>query len=338
MSPTDDFGQMAEPTRGEAAYWFARMRSSDAEASRQAFETWYADADNARAYEQLVARWEQSAFIGATATGRARSLRRASFVVRHPAWSAAAALVAVIGALGVMTAGFRLHSGPTGLAGASGSERLASGSALRLIVLSDGSRVTLDQASLVLVSYSPDRRVLSLERGRARFDVAHDAIRPFVVRAGPSEVTARGTLFDVALRGPTATVTLIRGVIEVRARNGAGTPSILTAGQQIAVADAQSRGPVSAPADSGGWLPRMIEFDRTPLADASAKIEAAAGPRIILTGDVGALRITGGFRPGDTAALAQAAAAMFDLNTDRTAGGDFVLSRRDRRAPKKIGG
>ena len=38
--------------------------------------------------------------------------------------------------------------------------------------------------------------------GRALFDVAHDAGRPFVVEAGARQVTALGTRFDVRLATP----------------------------------------------------------------------------------------------------------------------------------------
>ena len=45
--------------------------------------------------------------------------------------------------------------------------------------------------------------------GQARFDVAHDAARPFSVHAGGQTVVATGTAFNVDLLGPQVLVTLI---------------------------------------------------------------------------------------------------------------------------------
>ncbi|WP_116091767.1 FecR family protein [Sphingomonas crusticola] len=327
MSPTEEFGEIPEPTRREAADWFARMRSPEAAASRQAFEDWYNDPGNARAYEQIVGRWEQSAFIGATPTGRSRYLPRASLAARHPAWAMAAALIAVAGATGLIVARFRPHSAPTEIAEVASSQRFASGGTLREVALGDGSHVTLDRASLLLVSYSDSRRAMRLEQGRARFDVAHDAARPFVVSAGAGEVTAHGTLFDVALRGEVATVTLLRGTITVAGRSAASPPRWLRAGQQIVVTRTGSALETTAVAPrTAAWLPPMIEVDRMPLEQAASEIGAGAKQRIRFVGTVGALRITGAFRAGDLEALARAAAAMFDLRLEHDASGDYILS------------
>jgi transmembrane sensor len=62
---------------------------------------------------------------------------------------------------------------------------------IRSFSLADGSSVTLDSDSLVLVTITPVRRDLQLVRGRARFTVAHD-LRPFVVAVVGGTVTARG--------------------------------------------------------------------------------------------------------------------------------------------------
>jgi len=337
MSPTEDFGAIPERARRQAADWFARMHGPGAEAWRDAFEAWLANRGNARAYDQLTGRWEQSAFIGATELGRERGLRRASFVARYPALAAAAALIVLVGGTGLYFAE-RGHDAKTKVAASSRSQRFETGAALREVALSDGSRVTLDRMSLVLVSYSPERRELQLERGRARFEVAHDARRPFVVDAGVGEVTAHGTLFDVTLRGNAVTVTLLTGAITVRPRAAATSGRLLHAGQQILVpAHRPLPDPVAAPADADAWLPRMIAFDGTPLADAAARLDQGR-PHLLFADDIGSLRITGAFKAGDIEALAQAAAAMFDLKLERKATGDLLLTRPAQAAAKKSGG
>src|SRR3546814_6360827 len=66
----------------------------------------------------------------------------------------------------------------------------------RNIRLADGSVVELDEGSELSTDFNKSRRELKLERGRARFEVAHEG-RPFIVLAGGGSVTARGTVFDV---------------------------------------------------------------------------------------------------------------------------------------------
>lgn len=325
MSPKETFGPIEEKIRVEAADWFARMRGPDAAASRAQFQAWYATPAHAHAYEQMVARWEQSAFIGASSTSRHRRLRRASLVARHPALSAAAALIAIVACTALIYENRGPRSGPETAALASPA-RYASTGEIREIALGDGSRVTLDKASLVLVSYAPGRRTLLLERGRARFHPARDAARPFVVRVGTSKISADGALFDVAFEGTAATVTALDGSVTVRPR--AAPARLLLASQQIVLPEhGAPSAPVRTPTGAAAWLPHMITFDHTSLADAALQVGRNVPTRILFTDDASALQITGTFRSGDLDGLARAAQAMFHLKRSRDPAGNIVLSR-----------
>src|SRR3546814_21025844 len=66
---------------------------------------------------------------------------------------------------------------------------------IRSVGLDDGSVVTLDKSSAVAIAFTPDKRRLTLVRGRERFTVAHVG-RPFVVFDNGRTVTARGTVID----------------------------------------------------------------------------------------------------------------------------------------------
>lgn len=67
------------------------------------------------------------------------------------------------------------------------------------VTLQDGSVIHLNTNSLVKIDYSGTRRMITLERGEAHFDVAHDESRPFVVKTGNNSVTAVGTAFNIQL-------------------------------------------------------------------------------------------------------------------------------------------
>ena len=83
------------------------------------------------------------------------------------------------------------------------------------LVLADGSKVTLNTASAVRADYSGHDRRLTLVRGEAFFDVAKDPTRPFVVTAGPRQVIAVGTAFNVRLQDRQVRVTLVEGKVRV---------------------------------------------------------------------------------------------------------------------------
>jgi transmembrane sensor len=91
--------------------------------------------------------------------------------------------------------------------------------------LVDGSTITLDSQSEVRVRYTRNGRDLTLTRGQARFEVAHDVERPFSVVAGGQKVVATGTVFNVDLLGSKVLVTLIEGRVVVLPQ-GLGVPAL----------------------------------------------------------------------------------------------------------------
>jgi transmembrane sensor len=90
-----------------------------------------------------------------------------------------------------------------------------------LLLLPDGSRITLNSASSVQTNYSKEQRRVTLIRGQAFFAVAKDAARPFIVTAGSRQVVAVGTEFDVSLSERQLRVTLVQGKVRVVAASQA---------------------------------------------------------------------------------------------------------------------
>src|SRR5690606_7675607 len=85
------------------------------------------------------------------------------------------------------------------------------------ITLPDGSKVTLDEGTVLRADETRRERRLELVEGRAFFRVAKDASRPFVVRARGKTITALGTAFDVSLEAEQVEVTLVEGRVKVEA-------------------------------------------------------------------------------------------------------------------------
>jgi transmembrane sensor len=249
----------------EAALWLTRLQEADAETST-AFETWLdTSPEHAAAWQQVNESWaligEHSASpelveLRRAALGDARSRRRD----RSPrtswlGWRSTAAVAAA--ALGLTVGAVVLWQSAQ-----SDAYRTAAGER-RTVTLIDGSTVTLDSQSEVRVRYTRSARALTLTRGQARFDVAHDVERPFSVVAGGQKVVATGTVFNVDLLGSKVLVTLIEGHVVVLPQvqgDDAARPNTGNANQ-------------SAPRLPAQRLPRMIASGRG--------VELLAGEQLI---------------------------------------------------------
>jgi transmembrane sensor len=84
-----------------------------------------------------------------------------------------------------------------------------------LLVLADGSKVTLNTDSAVRADYTGRERRLTLVRGEAFFDVAKNPTRPFIVTAGSRQVIAVGTAFNIRLQDQQVRVTLVEGTVRI---------------------------------------------------------------------------------------------------------------------------
>jgi transmembrane sensor len=193
---------------------------------------------------------------------------------------------------------------------------------MRDVRLPDGSVVTLDADSAVSGRFTDGKRALTLQNGRARFAVAPNHARPFVVAAGPREVVAVGTKFDVDLAAGTLTVTVLEGRVTVGSRDGASGSVALSAGQRII--DRGDR-PVAqaAPAeDAESWRGGVIAFDNQTVAEAVTVMNRYGGQRV-LTRDpkIGALRVSGQFRAGEGDRFAATLADVHGLRVVRRSDG-----------------
>lgn len=85
----------------------------------------------------------------------------------------------------------------------------------RSVPLEDGSLVYLNTDSDLKVDLTGPERRMTLVRGEARFTVAKDPNRPFIVNTKHASVRALGTIFNVQTGGERTAVSVIEGRIEV---------------------------------------------------------------------------------------------------------------------------
>jgi transmembrane sensor len=314
-----------EALREQAAAWLARVRGGGADDQR-AFKEWYqADPSHAAAYDAVLDSWEISEWVGATPLAQARAnLARTNRRRRYLVGALAATVAAILLAFGAYSAGLvgRDPKAPVEFASRTGE--------IRTLVLDDSSRVTLDSASLVKVAYSRDERRVFLSRGRARFRVAHDQLRPFIVATPAGLVIAHGTVFDVALDRGRATVALLEGSIEVRSPPLAGRrPSsrMLSPGQRVVLQGGDVPPPTHSSKADVDWPHAMLSFENAPLGEVVAAANRFGLARIVLSDPALArLRFTGTFKVADGEQLASLLATAFDLELARSDDRTFVLS------------
>ncbi len=338
----------------QATQWFVRVRSEDARVEDlPEFKRWIdSDERNELAYRQVAAAWSG---IGAHAAApevmvaRRNALddaRRAAsgrwsvraWFSHHVALAASVCVVLIGSALY-----FYLQQGvySTGI----GEQR-----ALRL---DDGSVVTLDAKSRVRVAYTDGVRLLMLERGRARFDVARDPLRPFRVQAGDQTVVAHGTQFNVERMGETVLVTLLEGRVAVtgiavassaptppaaaaeqtsalppRQRNSAASVVELTAGQGLTVR-ANGRATMVPKIDverATAWQSGRLFFDNEPLASAAERVNRYSKLQIEVSPSVANLEVSGVFTAGDADAFVEAISTYFPVRSERTGSAEIQLT------------
>ena len=184
----------------------------------------------------------------------------------------------------------------------------------RLVILPDGSRMTLDAQSRVTAQFSGNRRDLELVSGRAFFDVRHDASRPFTVSAANLRLVDIGTRFDVEKARDRVQVTIIEGRISVRAP-GAATPVLLSAGDQL-TAEGNGRPVIGkATGDAAfGWQNGFASFDNMKLSDAAAILNRYPGQTLIVENPrVTSLRVSGNFRLGDARRFGRALEEVYPV-------------------------
>jgi transmembrane sensor len=323
----------------EATDWFIRMRDEGADKLRPEFEAWLArGALHRAAYNRVANLYGAGKNVNWESLPPPRPVRGA---MKLTMLSAAGAMVLVAFLLWRALVGPLIPIGgdgaqPSGEVAAIPSLQLMSRlGEIRRVSLSDGSQITLDTDSLVTVDFRNDERELRLERGRARFDVAHER-RPFVVDAGDTEVIAHGTEFDVALwNDHHVDVALLRGSIDVnlRPREPGPTKQLvahLRPGDGLHLRDAAGvSGLRPERRVIQDWPTGFMDFDDEPLADL-VDIANRYTPTKIRFGDpsTGRLRVSGTFRIDDGARLARSLADLFDLSISSQPGAIVLSAKR----------
>ncbi len=233
----------------------------------------------------------------------------------------------------------------------------------RSILLTDGSRVTLNSAATVEVDLRKHRRVIHLLRGEALFQVSHDPQRPFDVYADGHVVRAIGTEFNVDLLAHYAAVTVLQGRVAVMsaaeadlpmppawtaaaAAGGLRTPLrlvrfpapsgalILGVAQQVLITPQGLSAPraVRHLAATTAWTHRQLVFEARPLGEVVDELNRAGNTRIVIaSAALRARKVTGVIELDDPGSLLRFLADVPGAVVRRNRAGQSVVTLAGRR-------
>ena len=300
--------------REQASAWVVRLYSEPSAADVSRFDQWREQSDrHERAFDAALAAWD---VVGEHATApkvlamRRDALGRVRHTDQRRNWRAIAAVLAlVILAPAIGVAWYTLRSPAEQLFQTAHGEQ-------RVIVLSDGSRLSLDALTEVRVRYTADVRNMELISGRANFEVAKDVERPLKVRAGPRTVTALGTVFTVERESRNVVVTLMEGRVAVTSRDTPRSHVELRPRQELRMSDS---GEVALrdgidPEQALAWREGKLVFDDEPLRSVVARMNNYGTMPIVVAGEANELRVAGVFKAGDTRAFVDAMKSYLPLS------------------------
>ena len=294
----------------EAAAWLARLHGDHDDGARDALEAWLAeDPAHAAAFERASEIWAILPRAARSGEDEARLRAPPEAPWLRTALALAASLVLGLGVLWWSLADV--------------GDYVTRPGEQQVATLGDGSRIALNTDTRVDVQFDADRRHITLDRGEAMFEVAHDADRPFVVIAGDTRVEALGTVFTVRRTRDEVIVTLIKGEVAVT-REDAGAnatpeaPMLLQPGERLTEPEVGPTRiePASVEAATA-WRRGQTIFRDTPLGAAVTELNRYGGPQVVIDDPrVAALPISGVFTT-NAPDFAQAVADLHGLNVER---------------------
>jgi transmembrane sensor len=288
-----------------------------------AFDAWLAASpDNARAYDRALDTWLElgRAAVEVDEALRAKPRARPSLERFFVGAGAIAAVAAV--ALVVIP---QVTPAPPAKAYVT-----AKGQHSR-VRLADGSTIELNAGTRLSVRVSRDERRVVLDQGQAVFDVAADAKRPFVIAAGDRSVRVVGTQFDVRRRDGQLSVTVARGLVEVRPEGGAaGSAYRLHPGQRLEHREGAEtvRVTPATPEEVLGWRSGRLVYRDQPLSEVVADLnQQFSTPIVIEDARLAATPISGVLVLDDQDAVIRRLALLVSVTAVRSPAG--VVLRRD---------
>jgi transmembrane sensor len=319
-SRSAQLNRIAPPrVRAQAALWVTELHGPDRDAQLEARVRRWIDEDptHAAAFELATEAWQRSGNLPAELPAQVVSKRKpAPARLSRPVLACVAVIVAAVIVAVYLARDGSLTTGP-------GEQKT--------IELSDGTQVSLNANSRLLVQYDDRVRKVTLTSGEVLFNVTKHQSRPFVVVIGDQKVIAVGTSFmvrreDFSGSASSATafaITLVEGRVAVEPlswpdalpSDRAPQAKVLNPGERLRFRDDAPATLDTPSIDSiTAWQRGQLVFDNTSLIEAAAEFNRYGASKISIDSSmVGNLRVGGVFKIGDPSSFAHAMANMYHL-------------------------
>jgi transmembrane sensor len=321
-APEPNIPRGAADIRKEAGDWLERKDRPDwSEADQRQLDAWLgASPAHLLAYHRIEQAWNQTERL--VALRRPGPNRLNGGGVRTIAVKIAAAMVVATAFVAGGAYFLDQPSGRTFETPLGGHE---------IVTLSDGSRIELNTDTAVNVDMSSGRRMASLEKGEAYFEIAHDASRPFTVKVANHRITVLGTKFRVLDAPGKVEVALLKGRVWFDTDSRDKQQSALLSPGQVLVATARGITVTSQPEraleNDLSWRNGLLVFRHTSLLDAAAEYNRYNARKIVIAdASIGKLTISGILPTKDLNAFAHMARTFFGLHVSEN-DREVVLSR-----------
>lgn len=316
-----------ESVADQALRWFVRLRSGEATACELLqFQSWIkADPAHSLEFRRLSRLWgdlEEIKPLLADELNRlvvdARPQPSRAGERYAGGWAAYGFTAAVAACLAVLIAGW----GGIFDYSESAEYHTAKGEQ-RTVVFADGSKMVLNTDTAVTAQESASRRVVTLHRGEAFFDVIHGRKKTFEVVAGGGVVRDIGTQFDVRRQPGQVSVAVVQGTVEVLSsldQRGAEPWQLLKTGQRVSYGEGGSLTSIETidPDVLTAWLQGRLIFDRRPLAEVIQEVgRYQRGEIRVLESRLNDLTVSGVFAVRDREGFLNALAAAMPVRVTR---------------------
>ncbi len=217
------------------------------------------------------------------------------------------------------------------------------------VLLADGSEVTLNTHSKIIVSYTNEHRKINLLYGEAQFDVAKDKTRPFTVNTGTKSFTALGTVFNVQKNNELDMELIVtEGQVLVSENHNReilaeliktetqkqNSLMIITDGEKSIIENKVQRATLKLTDEQAeqelSWQQGMLIFKGETLRQALTEVSRYTNVQFEVSNtDISNIKVAGYFKAGDVKGLLDSLSYNFDIKYKFNATNSVQISKED---------
>jgi transmembrane sensor len=297
----------------QAAAWLAKLHSdARTPADEKAFKEWLASsADNVAAFEAADRAWSA---LGAITLEEFPYASKRNLLSRRN-------VLAGLGLSAIIGSGLLV---PRAAAAKVYETRIGE---QRRLSLDDGSWLFLDAQTRVSILFGRASRAAEIQYGRANFQVAADAKRPFIVDAAGHRVVSDHCDFDIRCDHGKVQVVMIHGEASVEPTDGPASRKgrRLKSGERLIATkytEIQDNPDLAAVIS---WQTGQQTFDDTALLEAANEMNRYSAVKLKVDPAASGLKVSGVYAVGDNRAFANSVRAFLPVTVAQD--GDDILLR-----------